>query len=272
MGLTDFFLDYVPMYDKFRAVASILVVAEFTIPLLAMLGLKTVLEQPEVLKAKLKYVYISFALTGGFALLFALMPDVFFGNYISSSEMAMLQDAAGKGYIPQDMLGGILGNLHDMRKAVVVADYDEQVWTYQLTVSNSGEQMTQYGNLAYVRITGLTPETGGDVAITLDEEIRFQSTKPWDYASVDVDFTQAVRAEVVGCFCGHLHRDVLAQVDQVQVAVTTCDGNLAYDTAEDPRTPGTDGEQVLDIVTVNRRDRSVHLTRVGPGTDRSFSY
>ena len=77
MGLTDFFLDYVPMYDKFRAVASILVVAEFTIPLLAMLGLKTVLEQPEVLKAKLKYVYISFALTGGFALLFALMPDVF---------------------------------------------------------------------------------------------------------------------------------------------------------------------------------------------------
>ena len=53
MGLTDFFLDYVPMYDKFRAVASILVVAEFTIPLLAMLGLKTVLEQPEVLKAKL---------------------------------------------------------------------------------------------------------------------------------------------------------------------------------------------------------------------------
>ena len=77
MGLTDFFLDYVPMYDKFRAVASILVVAEFTIPLLAMLGLKTVLEQPEVLKAKLKYVYISFALTGGFALLFALMPDAF---------------------------------------------------------------------------------------------------------------------------------------------------------------------------------------------------
>ena len=33
MGLTDFFLDYVPMYDKFRTVASILVIAEFTIPL-----------------------------------------------------------------------------------------------------------------------------------------------------------------------------------------------------------------------------------------------
>ena len=103
MWLTDLFLDYVPMYDKFRAVASILVVAEFTIPLLAMLGLKETVEHPEVLKAKWKF-YASFALTGGFALLFALMPDVFFGNYVSSAEMSMMQDAVSKGYIPQDML------------------------------------------------------------------------------------------------------------------------------------------------------------------------
>ena len=44
MGFTDFFLDYVPMYAKFRTVASILVIAEFTIPLLAMLALKEVME------------------------------------------------------------------------------------------------------------------------------------------------------------------------------------------------------------------------------------
>lgn len=122
MGLTDFFLDYVPMYDKFRAVASILVVAEFTIPLLAMLALKEVVENPGRLKADLKYVYVSFALTGGFAFLFAVMPDVFFGNYISSSEMGMMQGAVEKGYIPQDVLSPILNNLHEMRKAVVVAD------------------------------------------------------------------------------------------------------------------------------------------------------
>lgn len=122
MGLTDFFLDYVPMYDKFRAVASILVIAEFTIPLLAMLGLKEVVDHPEVLKEKLKYVYAAFALTGGVALLFALMPDVFFGNYVSSSEMSMLQDAVGKGYIPQEMFGPILSNLEDMRRAVFTAD------------------------------------------------------------------------------------------------------------------------------------------------------
>ncbi len=122
MGLTDFFLDYVPMYDKFRAVASILVVAEFTIPLLAMLGLREIVEHPEALKARMKYVYAGFVLTGGFAFLFAVMPDVFFGDYVSSAEMNMLQGAVGNGYIPQEMFASILANLHDMRRAVVTAD------------------------------------------------------------------------------------------------------------------------------------------------------
>ena len=54
--------------------------------------------------------------------------------------------------------------------------------------------------------------------------------------------------------------------------VTSCDVNLAYDQSEEPRTPGTAGEQVLDIVSINRRDRTVQLTRVGPGADRSFTY
>lgn len=122
MWLTDFFLDYVPMYDKFRAVASILVVAEFAIPLLAMFALKKIVDEPEVLKTNLKWVYVSFALTGGIAFLFAVMPDVFFGNYISTSEMHMLQDAVDKGYIPREMFAPILDNLHEMRKAVFTAD------------------------------------------------------------------------------------------------------------------------------------------------------
>ena len=39
MGFTDFFLDHLPGYDKFRSVSMILVIAEFTIPLLAVLAL-----------------------------------------------------------------------------------------------------------------------------------------------------------------------------------------------------------------------------------------
>ena len=55
MGFTNFFLDYIPMYAKFRTVASILVIAEFTIPLLAALTLKRLVDEPELLGQKMKY-------------------------------------------------------------------------------------------------------------------------------------------------------------------------------------------------------------------------
>lgn len=122
MPWTDFFLDYVPMYDKFRTVASILVIAEFTIPLLAMLALKQMAEEEDWWQKHKVAFWSSLVLTGGFCFLFWLMPDVFFGNYISSSESQMLSNAAAQGYIPQDMLAPIFANLSEMRRAVFTAD------------------------------------------------------------------------------------------------------------------------------------------------------
>ena len=116
MGLTDFFLDYVPMYAKFRTVASILVIAEFTIPLLAMLALKRIVEEPEVLTRNIKWVYTAFGLTGGFCLLFAVMPNMFFGNYVSSGEMQALSQ------FPPEQLVPLLQNLSEMRRAMFTAD------------------------------------------------------------------------------------------------------------------------------------------------------
>ena len=116
MGFTDFFLDYVPMYAKFRTVASILVIAEFTIPLLAMLALKKIYDG-EVTKEKLKVpLIVSFALTGGVALLFSLMPETFFGSFISSSEMRALQS------LPAEHIQPLIANLTEMRQAVFTAD------------------------------------------------------------------------------------------------------------------------------------------------------
>ena len=126
MPWTDFFLDYVPMYDKFRTVASILVIAEFTIPLLAMMALREIVNAVECGGVKIeKYkmpFFIALALTAGPCLLFWLMPDVFFGTYISSSESQMLTSAVQQGYIPQEMLAPILTNLNEMRRAVFTAD------------------------------------------------------------------------------------------------------------------------------------------------------
>ena len=116
MGFTDFFLDYVPMYAKFRTVASILVIAEFTIPLLAMLALKEVMSG-EVKKEKLKVpLIVSFVLTGGVAMLFSLMPSFFFDSFISSSEMRALQT------LPPEHIQPLISNLTEMREAVFTAD------------------------------------------------------------------------------------------------------------------------------------------------------
>lgn len=121
MWLTDIFIDYVPMYAKFRTVASILVVAEFTIPFLAMLALKRLIEEPEsvtmsIRGKKVNALYVSIALTGGIAALFAIMPTVFFDSFISSSEMRAL------GGIPQEQLSPLLNNLKEIRIAAFASD------------------------------------------------------------------------------------------------------------------------------------------------------
>ena len=116
MGPTDFFIDFVPMYNKFRAVSSILVVAEFTIPLLAVMALKRVIEQPQVLKEQAKAFYVSLGLTAGLSLLFAVAPRVFFPNYFSMMELGALQQ------IPQEQLTPLLMNLEEIRVSIFTSD------------------------------------------------------------------------------------------------------------------------------------------------------
>ena len=118
MGFTNFFLDYVPMYAKFRTVASILVIAEFTIPLLAALALKRIVDEPTVLTKNMKYVYASLALTAGVALAIALMPSMM-GPFVSDQERQML--SAIQGMTP-DVQNMMLSSIATMRGAMVSAD------------------------------------------------------------------------------------------------------------------------------------------------------
>ena len=122
MPFTNFFLDYIPMYSKFRTVASILVIAEFTIPLLAMMALKKIVDEPELLTKKAKFVYISFGLTGGIALLFALMPTLFFSDFISSQEMEAFKS------IPAEYLSPLESNLRSIRESIFTADCWRSFW------------------------------------------------------------------------------------------------------------------------------------------------
>lgn len=78
MWFSDLFFDYFPGYNKFRTVSMILVIAEFCMPLLAIITINKILngeiEKP-VLKKSLLW---SFGITGGLCLIFWLMPRMFF--------------------------------------------------------------------------------------------------------------------------------------------------------------------------------------------------
>ncbi|KAF0202750.1 MAG: hypothetical protein FD170_1599 [Bacteroidetes bacterium] len=91
MPLTDFFLHYLPGYNKFRAVSMILVIADLAIPLLGILALKEIIEKPQILRDKQKFFYISLGLTGGLALIFYIMPQVFF-SFLSGLEQSAIAE------------------------------------------------------------------------------------------------------------------------------------------------------------------------------------
>ena len=116
MGLTDFFIDYVPMYNKFRTVSSILVVAEFTIPLLAALAVKEMVQRPQILRDNMRPLFYSVGLTAGVALLFSFFPRLFFSSFIPVSEMQALQS------LPAEHIQPIMANLEEMRIAMFTTD------------------------------------------------------------------------------------------------------------------------------------------------------
>ncbi len=111
MWFTDIFIDYVPGYDKFRSVSMILVIAEFTMPLLAILTLQKIIygqyHKDEILKA-LKY---SLIVVGGLLLFIAL----FAGSLFSFDAVT---DA---GYLKQGAVD-FVNALREDRKAMLVGD------------------------------------------------------------------------------------------------------------------------------------------------------
>ena len=113
LPVTQWFIDYFPMYNKFRTVSSILVIAEFCIPLLAILALKELITKPKLLLEQRTYTIVAFILTGGMALLFALFPSLFF-NFTSGYE---------KDFLAKNMeYGEVFANMEIARKAIFVSD------------------------------------------------------------------------------------------------------------------------------------------------------
>ena len=112
MWFTDWFIDYFPMYNRFRTVSSILVVAEFCMPLLAVLALKKIFDDPSILKREKWSFYLSGGIVGGIALLAALFPGLF-DDFLKDYELEAIQQP---GY------GELFAGIAEARRAIFTAD------------------------------------------------------------------------------------------------------------------------------------------------------
>ncbi|MDR1985239.1 MAG: YfhO family protein [Prevotellaceae bacterium] len=153
MWLTNLFLDYFPMYNKFRAVSSILVVAELTIPVLAILCLSKIIENQRLLSEKRRQFFISLGLTGGFALLFVLAPKIFF-DFSSSSDIEALKSQN----LSSAAVLSIVGEIEDVRISIFRSD----AWRSIIIILIGTGLLWLYGakkikkSLLIVSIAGLT--------------------------------------------------------------------------------------------------------------------
>ena len=101
-----------------------------------------------------------------------------------------------------------------------------------------------------------------------------------------VNGNSANKAAVVGCFSGHIHRDRIytglatntsddsqgADLPFTQVTITSDHTTIAYDDATKHTVANDDQSHAIDFVTINKATRTVSITRLGIGEDRSFTY
>ena len=136
MSLTSFFMDFVPGYNKFRAVTMIMIVPELTIPLLAFMALNDMMSfknwekiiQVKILNRELtlkKLLTIITSLIGGFCAVCYVMPDLVNTFHSRYEEQEMLQQYVKAGY-PQEeakkAITQLMPQIEIARKAVFRSD------------------------------------------------------------------------------------------------------------------------------------------------------
>lgn len=120
MPVTDFFLEYVPGYNKFRAVSMTLVIAELTIPVLGFLALDRIIKQKEDLIKDKRFLY-GLGIVGGLSLLMYLAPGMFtdFQNDMADAQLGQQLQQAGLGGA---QVGSFFSELEEVRETMFKAD------------------------------------------------------------------------------------------------------------------------------------------------------
>lgn len=180
MPLTEWFFYHFPMYNKFRAVESILVIAELTIPLLGFMGLQKLWESKEEKSKYSKEILIAGGITAGICLIVALFGGAMFG-FTSS------YDNQWKGQVGDEIYRMIIDQRVSMMKAdawrsfglVVAAAF--VVWLYIKDKLKSGYAL---GIIAALILVDLVPVDrrffGSKDFVSKKDGNRYFAIQPWE--------------------------------------------------------------------------------------------
>ena len=117
--LTDFFIDHFPGYNKFRAVASILVIVEFCLPLLAAMALMKIADERGEFLQRNKWTFYAVMGAGAFICLLGWLCPTIFGSPYSVTEMNFITE---NGLMGNPAYANVLATISESRLGLVRAD------------------------------------------------------------------------------------------------------------------------------------------------------
>lgn len=184
-GWTQFFYDYFPMYNKFRAVESILIVAEITIPLLGFLAIKRLIESNDAKKDR-RNILIAGGVTG----LICLFVALFGGSFDVTSSF----DEQWKGQVGEQIYGAILNQRHALMTSsawrsfffVLIGVAIFYIYTFFRKNEKSGTNIAFAGILAFFILCDMVTVDrnffGKDNFVTTRQQNATFEAQPWEEA------------------------------------------------------------------------------------------
>lgn len=233
MLFTDIMLSCVPMYSKFRTVESILVIAEFTMPLLAVMGLRQLLKEGRDNKKQIKAFYWSFGITLGICAIGFCLPELF-GSAISDGDRSM------DGYIT----GSLIEQGYDVKTA--------SSFSLQNPAIYSAVESLRYGLVSADAVRSFIIVGLGFVFMAL--YLRKRLNAAWTVAAVGV----IVLADLYSVNKRYINHDSFVPkqlVSAVPIAKTPADELILRDTTMNYR--------VMDIQRFYSADPSYYHKMIG---------
>src|SRR5690554_3166651 len=153
-GLTEFFIEYVPLYDKFRAVSSIQVIIELILPIMAIVGLQKFFSQFDEEDGRKKALLWATGIVGGIAIIFLLFKSALFD--FASPYDAYFRDELGLQFVDairEDRMA--LFTSDTLRSLIFVLLTAGVLWVYLIGKLKKGSAVVVLSILVLIDLVGV---------------------------------------------------------------------------------------------------------------------